>query len=610
MNKLILAAAALAAGLLAGCSSSEPAFGGGSAGTTPAPPVTSGEGPPRVPMTETRAGAQSHQVLDSRVDGVDVSFEVFEPDQIEAGKTYPLVLQGHGYGGARQVTRDGFIARLTAAGYYVISVDERGFGEAGGQVRSMDPEFEGQDLLQMLDWAEDLPGLRRRTDGSMMVGSFGGSYGGMYQMLIAAIDPLHRLRVLAPDITPHDLVFALSPGNVVKSGWGLALAAGGEAPLVTGLAAGVTPSGTNQDPAIFESLIQAVLTNAFSEASRNFFNYHSVRYFCDGLPAGPQEFNVATGDAGSIAPNPYGAIDVLFTQGMRDTLFNLNDAYKNYSCLKARGGDVRLLTHETGHILPVAPPPEVENPLDPFAIALTLPAFQDAGAPSRACGNQDLNDVQFAWFQEKLNNQSGAVAAAMTSGTNVCMSLAQGDAVAMHDVKVGGTPFTLDAGTPQFNSALGVLGATLGNGAREALLATIPLYTAPAEGAVLAGLPTMDLQVASLAGPAMDCAIPLNIGACDPILLLAIGQRHAGMERWDIVDDQITAMRGFGAHQGLMNGIAERLAPGDELALLIYGFHAQFPVTWSRDLTVPATDLSGTISLPIVGPGEIVREGV
>src|SRR3546814_16308461 len=77
-------------------------------------------------------------------------------------------------------------------------------------------------------WAENLEGLRRRNNGEMMVGSYGGSYGGMYQVLLYAVDPKHRLRVLAPDLTPHDLTYSLDPHGVVKSGWRLALVPGGE----------------------------------------------------------------------------------------------------------------------------------------------------------------------------------------------------------------------------------------------------------------------------------------------------------------------------------------------------------------------------------------------
>lgn len=599
MNKTLpLLAVMICAGLITACDNSAAGKAGASA--------SAGGGMVTVPVTETRAGTQQHVVIASPVGGVDVSFEMYEPDQLVAGESYPLVLHGHGYGGTRQTTRSGFIARLTAAGYYVISIDERGFGASGGTVRSMSPDFEGQDLIAIVDWAEDLPGLRRRDDGSMLVGSYGGSYGGMYQMLIAGADPKNRLRVLAPDITPHDLVYALNPNKVVKSGWGLALVAGGETGTVTNIPRGVIPDGPQQDRVLTEILIGAMLSNSFTESSSNFFRYHSVRYFCDGVAAGPQSFRVGTADPLAVPANPYNKIDVLFTQGVRDTLFNLNDGANNYNCLKARGGDVRLLTHESGHILPVgiSAAPGAEEGLDPFYAALTLPGFQDAGS-SRNCGSINLDDAQFAWFEEKLQGR-GKADDVIRSGNKVCLSLGAGDAVTMPNVPTGGTEFVLGADMPQFSSALGIGGALLGNGAREALLATLPLYTAPAGGAVLAGIPTLSLQMEGLSGMEPGtCPTPLSLAACDPIIFLGLGHRPAGQERWDLVDDQLTALRGFGAHADPMTGIAERLAEDDQLALLIYGFHAQFPVTWSRDLLVPALNLSGSIQLPILTPGEV-----
>lgn len=588
---------------------------------------------PRVPLTETRPGVQQHIALASAIpasasnpvgaSGAEISFELFEPDQLVAGASYPLVLHGHGYGGSRQTTRDGFLGRLTAAGYYVISIDQRGFGEAGGTVRVMDPEYEGQDLVRILDWAENLPGLRRRSNGEMLVGSYGGSYGGMYQLLLAAVDPKHRLRVLAPDIAPHDLTYALNPNNVIKSGWSLALVAGGESSTVTGLgstlvdtvtalAGGLTQGqvqlqldltlGLRQDPAIYETLLTGLLTNQFPAPGNNWFRYHSVRYFCDGEPAQPQEFLLATPDTLSVPPQPYDAVDALITQGTRDTLFNFNDGLNNYDCLKAKGGDVRLLTHESGHILPLGLPSDVEQALDPVYRLVALQGFQDAGG-ARSCGSLDLNDAQFAWFEEKLQGKSGAIDQVISTGSKVCLSLGPDDAIAVDNVTRGGSEFAIDSSTPQLNGALGIVGSLLGNAADELLLATQPLYLAPAGGAVLAGLPEMDLTLQGLTGLEMqDCATPLSLPACDPILLLAVGHRKAGTERWDIVDDQLTPVRGFGVHAGPMTGIAERLEEGDELALLIYAFHAQYPVTWSRDLVIPAVTVSGTVRLPLLTP--------
>ncbi len=543
-----------------------------------------------------RDGVQEHIVLSSKVDEADISFEFFEPDTVVAGERYPLVLQGHGYGGSRETARDGFVARLTEAGYYVISIDQRGFGESGGSVRGMSPDFEGQDLVQILDWAEDLPQLARRSNGDMLVGAYGGSYGGGYQFILYATDPQHRLRVLAPDITWHNLAQSLGPNEVVKSGWGLALAAGGE-----------QGSSGNQDMAIREALLSAVQNNRFDDSSRNFFAYHGLNYFCEGQPPGEQNFLLATPDPMLVPPLLGPPVDALITQGMRDTLFNFNQAARNYDCLRNLGGDVRLLTHESGHILPVGPQTAgLEEPLDAFYAALTLPNFQDDGGP-RNCGPVNLNDLQFAWFEEKLKGLSGSVNAVLSTGAQICMSLATDDAVAMPQIQRGGTSFELDASIPQFNGVVAAGGALLGSGASEALLATQPLFTAPAEGAVLAGIPLLEIELAGLSGLEMtDCPLPgpLQTG-CDPILLLGVGHRQAGNTRWDLVDDQLTPIRGFGSFAMEMTGIAERLAEGDELALLVYGFHAQYPVTWSRDVFVPALSLSGSLALPVLGPSAL-----
>lgn len=578
------------------------------------------------PVTADRDGTIYRQEIPVAATGDTEVVQVFEPTHLQAGKSYPLVLQGHGYGGSRETTApDGsFIKRLNDAGYYVISIDQRGFGESSGTVRVMDPEYEGQDLVAVLDWAENLEGLRRRSNGEMMVGSYGGSYGGMYQVLLYAIDPRHRLRVLAPDITPHDLTYSLNPNGVVKSGWGLALVAGGEASItqilqpadpvgtVTSLVQQLGEGGTREDTAIIEILATAGATNNFPESGLNFMRYHSLRYFCDGQPAGPQNFLLGTPDALTVAPMQPPKADVLLTQGFRDTLFNFNDGLHNYECLHALGGDVRLLTHQTGHILPVSlGAVGLEDPLDPFYQAITFPGTGDA-AGTRSCGTLNLDDVQFAWFQEKLRGENGAINAALPTGKDFCLSLAEGDAIETKSVKRGGQSFDIDASTPQLNSLLGVVGSLLGNGVRDSLLlADQALYTVPAGGAIIAGVPMLHVDIEGLTGAEQaTCTTDLVQLACDPIYFLAIGHRPAGQTRWDIIDDQITPVRGFGQHDLEMNGIAERLAEGEQVALLIYAFTAQYPITWSRDVAVPASTLSGTVDLPLLNASDIVRDGV
>lgn len=610
--------------LLSACGSGGGSSGGASASAKAVAPT--------VPVGQTRTGTVYRQAITVAATHDTAVFQVFEPTQLTAGQSYPLVLQGHGYGGSRETSAPAgsFIKKLNDAGYYVISIDERGFGESSGTVRVMDPDYEGQDLIAILDWAENLPGLRRHDDGSMVVGSYGGSYGGMYQLLLAGADPKHRLRVIAPDITPHDLNYSLDENNVVKSGWGLGLIAAGEGgglanfagdpqtaltALLARVAAG-TPE--RQDATLYETLINAGLANKFADAGVNYFKYHSVSYFCDGQAVGQQVFMlpISVPDAypAKVAPTPYPKIDALLSQGMMDTLFNFNNGYANYQCLKKAGGDVRLISHQSGHILPLSvatASPDLASALDPFYAAINVPEFQGPSGAS-ACGGIDVQDADFAWFEEKLQGKSGAINQVITTGSDFCMSIADGDAIQMHDIKHGGQNFAINGSTPQLNSLLGVVGSLLGGQVREKLLSVQPLYTAPASGAIMAGIPTLSLNMAAV-NPLLaltPCPTPLSIGSCDPMLFVGVGYLANGSQDWRLVDAQLTPLRGFGAHAVDMNGISLRMHAGDQLGLLIYAFHAQYPITWSRDLFVPAMNISGSVQLPLLAPSDIVRQGV
>ncbi|HZR35405.1 MAG TPA: CocE/NonD family hydrolase [Nevskia sp.] len=603
--------------LLQACGSSSAPLGSGNGG-----------GGAGTPVAADRDGKIYAQSITSPI-GDTVVFQVFEPTHLKAGQTYPLVLNSHGYGGTRATAPNAMIQKLMDNGYYVISIDERGNGQSSGTVRVMDPDYEGQDLVAVLDWAERLEGLRRHGDGSMVVGSYGGSYGGMYQFLLMGADPKHRLHVLAPDITPHDLVYSLDENNVVKSGWGLALVAGGEAGvfeadpataltgLLTRTASGQSP--LRQDPTIVESLTDAALYNAFTPTAQNFFKYHSVSYFCDGLPPGPQAWTlpVSVPDSFKVAPTPFPQADVLLSQGIQDSLFNFNNGYANYQCLKARGGDVRLISHQGGHILPVSlasvplpPGSNLQDALDPFYAALNPPEFQGPSG-AEACGGITVADADFAWFQEKLQGIAGAIDKVLTTGSDFCISLADKDAIQVHAVKHGGTSYTIASTTPQLNSLLGVVGSLLGGDIRQALLAVQPLYTAPADDSLVAGIPTLSVTMANPLGASpSSCNNPLNVGGCDPIFFFGIGYLASGSSDWKLVDAQLTPLRGFGDHAVDMNGIGIRLKKGDQLGLLIYAYHTQYPITWSRDIAVPAATISGTVQLPVLDAADVVRQGV
>ncbi|MGH8491541.1 MAG: CocE/NonD family hydrolase [Moraxellaceae bacterium] len=588
------------------------------------------------------AGGRHYQVTLTSASNKTISFEVMEPKVINCEKGNPLVLQGHGFGGSRTIDPAGtFLERLQNNGYAVVSIDQRGFGQSGGTVRVMDPNFEGRDLLQILDWVEshlDYLAHRKESDGSynLVAGSTGGSYGGMYQLLLNNIDPKHRLDVLSPDITPHDLRYSLNPNGVIKTGWDLVLVAGGE--LGSASTGAHVPLLEGLDPVIKETLLRGGVFNVFPDGSLPFFYYHSSAYFLEAKPASEQaaqEFLLSplSGGLGYDFPAVKPAkVDILFTQGFRDTLFNFNDGWANFRAYRALGGDVRIMTHESGHILPVsvqtlfaaAPEGTLQEGAAQLSDALAqlpvnLPEFQ-APAGSSNCGALNKDDVTLAFFNEKLNPPAPESIPAEVQDElaqlkdHICVSLtpasgsvaATSSMVKLADFQAPGTVgasqrtiVDIDANfIPTGNGVLGLLAP---------VLPTFVPLTLPAGAEKLrtvAGIGELDIAVDSalpFSGCALTALLPgeIPIRGCDSIIWIGIAaKKGAGAVR--LLDDQLTPVRGLGAHTLDMTGIAEPLQEGEVLGLAIYGFHPQYPISISRDVLVPAVNVTGKVALPLM----------
>jgi ABC-2 type transport system ATP-binding protein len=607
------------------------------------------------------AGASYQQLitslnLDSNEEPLKVSFQVFEPNTVDCGKlaagAHPIILHGHGFGGSRTTSKDGFQTYLDQ-GYSVISIDQRGFGDSSGTIRVMDPEAEGQDLIAILDWLESNlyysawkndsneqfvtrpdTGISQADGDNIVVGAIGGSYGGGYQLLLLAVDEKNRLDALAPDIAWHDLRFSLNPGDTIKTGWDLVLVAGGDsASYQEGFENSELPTDRGLDPYVKETLVQGAATNEFPRDALKWFNYHSTSFWCANQGAAIMPYRAASWGANDpnaiyvpVTNEPNATptageverilppVDVLLTQGFRDTLFNFNDAWWNYQCLSSLGGDVRLYTHQSGHILGVAAPNDQQ--LSNKGAPVTIPGFQDGGG-KQACGSTSLeytgsnNSFILNWFNSKLKQQDVG-----TGSNDICLSLADDDAV-----NVAAENFIAPGKNTDGYTRLNVAAENIANGALAMATAAngptvIELAKINSEhGAILAGIPTLSVTVSTADDTARtnieDCAPPtvatLRTG-CDSIVFVGIGQQIAGEGYWDLVDDQIYPLRGLGEHDVNLNGIAERISKGDKLALLVYGYHPQFPASFSRDETIAAVNLSGEVDLPlyaVTAEGEI-----
>lgn len=531
--------------------------------------------------------------------GDTVAITVFEPAGFMEGQTYPLVLHGHGFGlsrlssqgvnaatpGTSDLNVSQGVADLVANGYGVISIDQRGHGQSSGAVRVMDPDVEGQNLIAVLDWAEaNLPWLMYRpsADGrdarNLVVGSVGGSYGGMYQLLLAHIDPKQRLDAIVPEIAPHSLPYSLAPQNVPKTLWSVAL-------FGLGTTAG-RMTGSTFDPFVLQEFPFALVNNRFSQALTDFAAYHSTSYWCEGRRVNT---NGGAGTSPGYAPTLRPRINALFVQGMRDTLFNFNNALANHRCLAARGGDVRLITTQVGHnTIPVVPD-------------LDALRFQDPQDITRGqCGRLTTLQARRAFLDEHLKGMAGA---ADVVPRDVCVSLTAADAVLL-------PPSALS----QPNARLTIPSTSLTAGI-GGLPVVVPLGDAvDAAGRVLAGIPTVDVTIAAN-GPAIPPSLPaislpgvlttpeVNLSTARPIVFVGVGVVHNDGQV-ELVDNQVTPLRGLGRHILPLAGVGQRLSNGQRLALLVYGAHEQYLLNGSVALqpaatTVMPVTLSGTVAMPL-----------
>ena len=589
-------------------------------------------------------GGRSLEVALATYDGQVVTFQVLEPTSFNCGETHlaahPLMMHGPGYSLPRAT--EGF-DDYRDAGYTVISWDPRGFGGSSGTVRAMDPDFEGQYLNQILDWAEknlDYLAWRNEATGefsarpasaasvadgiNLLVGAQGSSYGGGFQLALLATDTKKRLDAIVPDITWHDLRNSLNPGDVVKSAWGLVLSGAGEA---QGNAAGLqaleteqrnlSPLEFSQDPFTKETVARALATNEWPRRSLDWFHYRGLGYWCaaNGLPSMPypaysqaddlipmidqsSSYNVpdqkengrpGLGDflVGATSPSSYfDGLDVLLTHGMIDTLFDFNEVWWNQQCLTAAGAQVSIKTHHgapLGHVLPVVQSPD---------------------KTSSGTGTCELDTK--AWFEQKLRNME------TDDVDSVCFALGtDGDSVTLPANKVLAPQadpanastkalFTTREFAPIIPVPNGLIGVANVSG-------NLPIYAtlgSATEELILAGMPHIEITVSSLSGiNEMSCDNGRNpLGSrdgCDSITFVGLGKKSGFAPNFGLIDDQLTPIRGLGTHDIDLTGVAERLLPGDELALLFYAVHPQFAAAASRDASIPAVMISGTVQLPL-----------
>ena len=345
-------------------------------------------------------------------DPVQICYSLFKPAGADAHHRVPLIFHSHGWGGSRTTTASSFSSFLEA-GYGVLSFDQRGFGESGGQAHVENPDFEGRDVENLIAMVAKLPWVQLDGPGDPRLGAIGGSYGGGYQFVGA----FRELRdtgkpifdAMAPEITWWDLKQSLAPSNVARGEWiSLLTAAGAEAlpPSVTaasayGVATGLWPDGT----------VPGV------ENMDAFFKQNGPKW------------NVEQGRVLNIP--------LLFGQGITDTLFPLHQGLQNWA--KAITPSARkksiFVGYNGGHVLPNA---------FPYTPAVS-------GDPcSKELAGGDFTALTLRFFDEQIKHEhtglTGYGQLHLATAANTCTTIQSPDPTKSFDV--GTVATTEGAGAP------------------------------------------------------------------------------------------------------------------------------------------------------------------
>lgn len=474
----------------------------GTAAPTSAAPTSTGPGTPWFPSD---GAVELEHVTIASFDGHMIPTTIHRPVVASAQQQVPVLLHSHGFGGARATAEDAFTDHI-AAGFGVVSFDERGHGDARGdsEVGFMQPDLEVQDVRAVIDHVATLDWVLLDGPGDPRLGGIGKSYGGAFQLMSSIFDD--RFDALAPEITWHNITEGLAPQGAIKSGWVDAFYASGNAQGTVTFnddfhAGFAWATATNELPAGQAPMVPDLVTE-FNEAS-------------------PESY-----PGRMLTPT-------FLVQGMPDTLFPLNHAVQNLEALRQAGTSVRLYTHLGGHVLNT-------DSLAPGTSPVPV-GLQGAPGPS-PCGEQA--ELEIAWHQFWLLGR------ATLRGPAVCIALEDGTAVIgndwplpgtrMHEVHLGG-PWPM---------------AQLPAGP------SLPLEAVTAEEeTVLAGIPRIH---GNLTAPGADHILyfSLQMARADGVLEHIIDDQVMPLR----IKGPNTEPIGFTLDLG---GIGTRLAEGDQVFLVV-----------------------------------------
>jgi len=190
----------------------------------------------------------------------------------------------------------------------------------------------------------------------------------------------------------------------------------------------------------------------------------------------------------------------------------------------------------------------------------------------------------FAFGFGPLMLLAGAIAG-LTS--QPCVSFEAGDGVTLPQIPTMAT-------TPNLFTKYNIGSQFVISGDATQVPTAVSLYTAPAGGAIIAGIPHINFDVSPTA----------SVSTGTPMVFVGIGILHkSNSALWDLMDNQVYPLRGIGAYDIDIIGGGARLQPGDQLGVLFFGLNQQFAANGNISVANPTIEpitVTGNVYLPIL----------
>ncbi|AZC81758.1 alpha/beta hydrolase [Pseudomonas chlororaphis] len=135
-------------------------------------------------ISKNEPGRVNIHPVSYRLNGLDISANVYTPANYDPAKKYPVVVVAHPNGGVKEQVAGLYAQRLADQGYITIAADAAYQGASGGQPRSADkPAYRIEDIHGMADFIARYPGVD-----TTRLGLLGICGGGGYSLAAAQTD--------------------------------------------------------------------------------------------------------------------------------------------------------------------------------------------------------------------------------------------------------------------------------------------------------------------------------------------------------------------------------------------------------------------------------------